>query len=137
MHRTLKEEALNPVAQTLSAQQLEFKRFRAEYNDERPHEALNQECPCDYYKPSERVYTKRLKKPEYDSNVEIRQVRRNGHIMFGNQDFFLSKLLGNYAIGLKEVDDGYWQIYFSFQPIGTIDIRKKRIINKIYETEKV
>jgi len=137
MHRTLKEEALNPVAQTLREQQMEFKRFRVAYNDKRPHEALNQEYPCDYYKTSKRAYSHRLKKPEYDSSVEIRQVRRNGHIMFSNQDFFLSKLLGGYAIGLKEVDDGYWQIYFSFQPIGTIDIRKKRIINELYEAGKV
>jgi len=137
MHRTLKEEALNPVAQTLREQRMEFKRFRVAYNDKRPHEALNQECPCDYYKPSKRVYPKRLKKPEYKDNVEVRQIQRNGHFMFSNHDFFLSKLLAGYPVGLKEVDDGYWQIYFSFQPIGTIDIRKKRIINKIYEAGKV
>jgi len=131
MHRTLKEEALNPIAKTLKEQQLEFERFKIAYNSERPHEALNQKYPSEYYKISERSYPKRLKKPEYDTVTEVRRVTRNGHFMFKNHDFFISKLLGGYAIGLKEVADGYWQIYFSFQPIGLIDIRKERIINKI------
>jgi len=131
MHRTLKEEALDPVEQTLKKQQLVFERFRMEYNTERPHEALNQQCPGDYYQPSVQPYPKRLAKPEYDSTVTVRQICRNGHFMFKNRDYFLSKLLSRQAIGLKETADGCWTIYLSFQPIGTIDMRKNKIINKI------
>lgn len=137
MHRTLKEEAITQAAQTLKEQQLAFERFKVLYNTERPHEALDQRYPCEYYKQSVRPYPKRLKKPEYEDNIKVRQIQRNGHFMFNNDDFFLSKLLAGYPVGLKEVADGYWQIYFSFQPIGTIDIRKKRIINKIYTPEEV
>ncbi len=132
MHRTLKEEALNPVAETLEKQQLALERFRIAYNTDRPHEALKQQCPSEYYRPSVLPYPKKLAKPQYDSTTTVRQVMRNGHLMFKNQDFFLSKLLGNQPIGLKEAGDGYWAIYFSFQPIGTIDMRKKKILNKIY-----
>ena len=132
MHRTLKEETLNPIAQTLKKQQLIFEHFKVEYNTERPHEALNQQCPCEHYKPSARSYPKRLKKIEYDNSLEVRHICRNGHFMFKNHDFFLSKLLAEHAIGLKEVADGYWKIYFSFQTIGTIDMRKNKILNKIY-----
>lgn len=136
MHRTLKEEALNPVAQTLEKQQLAFESFRISYNTDRPHESLNQQCPSDYYQPSTLPYRKKLGKPRYDSIITVRQACRNGHFMFKNHDFFLSKLLADQPIGLKEVADGYWTIYFSFQPIGTIDMRKKRVLNKLYP-EKV
>ncbi len=132
MHRTLKEEAITQTAQTLKEQQLAFNRFRVTYNTQRPHEALDQGYPCEHYKQSVRSYPKRLRKPEYEEDIQVRQVQRNGHFIFKNHDFFLTKLLGKYPIGLKEVADGYWQIYFSFQPIGTIDIRKKMIINKLY-----
>ena len=137
MHRTLKEEALDPVEQTLKKQQLVFERFRIEYNTERPHEALNQGYPCECYKQSTRPYPKRLKKLEYEGNITVRQVYSNGHIKHKNQDFFLSKLLARYPVGLKEVADGYWRIYLSFQAIATIDLRKKKIINKINIPEKV
>src|SRR6185369_10852744 len=38
MHRTLKAETTRPPARTLAAQQRKFNAFRAEFNDERPHE---------------------------------------------------------------------------------------------------
>jgi Integrase core domain len=37
MHRTLKENVLNPPAATLRAQQSRFDRFRYVFNNERPH----------------------------------------------------------------------------------------------------
>ena len=46
MHRTLKAEATRPPSANLRAQQARFNRFRHEYNDDRPHEALDQETPA-------------------------------------------------------------------------------------------
>jgi putative transposase len=40
MHRTLKAETARPPASSMRAQQARFERFRDEYNDVRPHEAL-------------------------------------------------------------------------------------------------
>jgi transposase InsO family protein len=42
MHKPLKAETARPPAGSLSAQQARFNRFRREYNEERPHEALGQ-----------------------------------------------------------------------------------------------
>jgi transposase InsO family protein len=41
MHRTLKAEATKPARASLAAQQRRLYAFRAEYNVERPHEALS------------------------------------------------------------------------------------------------
>jgi putative transposase len=46
MHRTLKEETLHPPGSTARVQQKKFDAFRAEYNHERPHEALDDETPA-------------------------------------------------------------------------------------------
>ena len=54
MLRTRKAEATRPPSGNLQAQQIRFNRFRGEYNDERPHEALDQETPGSVYQPSPR-----------------------------------------------------------------------------------
>jgi putative transposase len=46
MHRTLKRETIRPPKRTLAAQQVCFNRFRREYNEERPHEALGLTTPA-------------------------------------------------------------------------------------------
>jgi transposase InsO family protein len=52
MHRTLKEDTINPAALTLRLQQRKFDRFRQMFNHERPHEALNNLRPGSLYQPS-------------------------------------------------------------------------------------
>src|SRR6185369_5247893 len=49
MHRTLKAEAIEPVAYDQRAQQKQFDRGRREFNYVRPHEALGQETPATLY----------------------------------------------------------------------------------------
>ena len=54
MHRTLKEDAMNPPTGSLRAQQSRFDRFRYVFNNERPHEALEMKCPAELYTASNR-----------------------------------------------------------------------------------
>lgn len=133
MHRTLKEEALDRIAPNLRKQQLELERFRIDYNTQRPHEALKQCYPSEFYQPSKRKYPKRLSGPQYDIDCTIRTVCSNGRIYFKNQEFFLTKLFAKDPIGLKEIADGYWSVYFSFYPVGILDMRKSKIIYKLPE----
>ena len=54
MHRTLKAEATRPARSSCLAQQRRFNTFLAEFNDERPHEALDMETPDSLYERSAR-----------------------------------------------------------------------------------
>lgn len=45
MHRTLKQEATIPPASSLRAQQQKFDHFRREFNELRPHQALDMKRP--------------------------------------------------------------------------------------------
>lgn len=65
MHRTLKAETTRPPAANARAQQRAFDRFRREYNEERPHEALADDTPAIRWAPSLRPYPERLEQPEY------------------------------------------------------------------------
>ena len=52
--RTLKAETTRPPAANRQAQQRKFNRFREEFNNERPHEALDMATPASVYVPSRR-----------------------------------------------------------------------------------
>ena len=70
MHRTLKRHTARPPAASGRAQQRRFNAFRTEYNEERPHEALDQETLASRYQRAAREYTDRLPEIEYPSHCE-------------------------------------------------------------------
>jgi putative transposase len=70
MHRTLKQEATRPPAPAMSSQQQRFDRFRRDFNDERPHEALDQQTPASVYQPSPRPMPSKLPPLEYPDRFE-------------------------------------------------------------------
>jgi transposase InsO family protein len=128
MHRTLKEEVLSNIARGMKEQQERFDVFRIDYNGYRPHESLGQEVPDEHYKKSTRPYVERPKVPAYDLCYKVRNVRYNGEIKFGGHLYYLSQLLAGEPVGLKEIGDGFWRIYYSFYGLGTIDLRLGKVI---------
>ena len=79
MHRTLKQETASPPAANRRAQQRAFDRFRREYNEERPHEALDMQTPSAVYTRSSREYPARVPEPEYGSALLVRRVVKRGN----------------------------------------------------------
>ena len=128
MHRTLKEETLHPASRTMKEQQKRFDWFRFDYNNYRPHEALGQQPPASRYQKSTRLYVEKPVLPDYDFSYIVRHVCSGGDIKFRGQRYFLTELLFGQPVGLKEIADGEFTIYYSFQPIGTLDLRKNKII---------
>jgi transposase InsO family protein len=127
MHRTLKAEATKPARASLSAQQRRFDAFRAEYNAERPHEALGNDTPADHYVPSTCPYPARLADPAYPGHFEVRYVSGNGGVRWHNQWVNVSHVLAEEYVGLEEVDDGVWSVYFGPVLLGRFDERDLRI----------
>jgi transposase InsO family protein len=121
MHRTLKEETATPPTANRRAQQRAFDRFRQEYNEERPHEALHQRTPGAVYVASPRAYPERLAEPEYDSGLEVRRVYPHGQFFWQGHDVFLTKALAGERIGLEPVEEDYWCVYFAGFPLALFD----------------
>lgn len=128
MHRTLKEDVLDCNAGNLQEQQRVFDLYRYEYNHDRPHESLHDQTPSDYYVKSNRPYVEDPHPPDYGMGFIVRQIRHNGEIKFMGRKFYVTELLSGLPIGLKELSDGLWQLQFSFYVLGTLDLRKNRII---------
>lgn len=124
MHRTLKEETATPAAANRRAQQRAFDRFRREYNQQRPHEALGQRTPSSVYAPSARRYPDRVPEPEYDEGVEVRRVQKHGEFNWKHQHVFLSETLAGERVGLAPLDERYWCVHFVGFPIAWFDSRQ-------------
>lgn len=123
MHRTLKAETTRPPASTSRGQQRVFDRFRHEYNDERPHEALGDETPASRWRPSRRPYPERIAKPDYPGHFLVRLVSNAGNFRWHARQIFVSQALAQQWIGLEETDDGVWSMYFYDVLLARLDER--------------
>lgn len=124
MHRTLKAATARPPRATPGAQQRAFDHFRQEYNTERPHEHLRDRPPARLYRASPRRYPERLPAIEYPGHYLVKRVTSAGTIRFKHKLLFLAKPLMQLPVGLEEVDDGIWSIYFNRVLIARFDERE-------------
>ena len=127
MHRTLKAETTRPPAANLPAQQRCFNWFIEEFNYERPHEALDQNEPASCYTPSPRPMPDKILPLEYPDRFEIRYVSANGGIRWNNQWINVSICCAGENVGLEEIDDGVWNVFFGPLKLGRLHERHMRI----------
>ena len=121
MHRTLKDAVASPPKESFRAQQKAFDWFIDDYNEVRPHEALGQETPASVYFTSERIYPNRIDQPEYQAGVTVRRVRTNGEIRWKGDMVFISEALVGEPVGLKQISERTWAIYYGPLEIGILD----------------
>jgi putative transposase len=105
MHRTLKQEVTQPAAANRREQQRMMDRFREEYNQVRPHEALQMQTLAEVYARSPRRFPRRLPEVEYPATMLVRSVRHKGEFSWKNHDVFVSEVLSGERIGLLPVDE--------------------------------
>jgi len=127
MHRTLKQEATIPPAASLQGQQRKFDRFLEEFNQERPHEALGMKRPGEVYQPSPRAMPKRVEPYDYPAHYLVRRVSRAGTIRVLRRQIFVSNTLHEDYVGLEEVDDGVYDLFYCFYHIGRYELKTNKI----------
>ena len=127
MHKTLKAEATRPARASSPAQQRRFNTFRTEFNDERPHEALDMETPDSLYQRSVREMPARLPLLEYPDRFETRYVSANGGIRWNSEWVCVSTVCAGEYVGLEEIDNGVWNVYFGVLKLGRFLERHMRI----------
>ena len=118
MHKTLATETTRPPAASMERQQDRFDRFRQDFNANRPHEALGQQPPASFYRPSPRAYPERLQEPWYDAWHAMRRVRTDGSIKWGGDLVFISSPLAGEPVGIAETDSGDWIVRFADIDLG-------------------
>jgi hypothetical protein len=83
-----------------------------------PHEALGDATPSSRYTPSPRVMPSRLAPIEYPGHDAVRRVSTHGGIRWDARWVNVSQTLGREPIGLVEIDDGEWDVYFGRLRLG-------------------
>jgi transposase InsO family protein len=127
MHLTLKNETTHPPAGSLAAQQRKFNVFVEEFNNDRPHEALDQQTPASCYQPSRREMPNKLPPLVYPDRFEVRYVSANGGIRWNRDWVNVSTVCIGEYVGLEEIDNGIWNVYFGPLKLGRLNERLMRI----------
>src|SRR5207253_2199847 len=126
MHRTLGEETARPPRKDAVEQQLAFDRFRGDYNDVRPHEALGQTPPSTHYSASTRTMPEVLKSPEYPEGTKVRKLDDQGRLGFtSDKKTTISRLLKNEPVGLVQQADDRFELFYSSVLLGHLSLRNK------------
>ena len=124
MHRTLKLEASQPRNNLLQQQEL-FDGFRKRFNDERPHQALNMKYPGEVHRRSLNAYhgLPDLTYPGFDKTLLISNC---GRVLLRKLKIHVSKAFANQPVGLKQIDQGIWQVDFMSYTIGYFDEESRK-----------
>jgi len=127
MHKTLKAETASPPSPNMTEQQRAFDRFRFIYNDQRPHEALQQKPPATRYDRSRRPMPAAPRSPEYPDTMQTRRLDTSGRLQFRAHTTMLTRLLANEPVGLEPVDEETWEIFYGPLAIAELRIRSKDV----------
>jgi transposase InsO family protein len=124
MHRTLKQATARPARANLLQQQEQFDAFVAEFNGQRPHEALGMRPPAAVYTPSVTPCPATLPVLEYPSCDDVRRVGRNGMLsLAGRRQVYLSIALACQDVGLREDNeiDDRWHVCCAHLALGYVE----------------
>ena len=90
-HETLKAETACPPRASIRAQQATFDRFQCEYDEERPHEALDMKTPAEVHELSPRELPSDPPHHAYVDGIEARSVRSDGGIKWAGAQVFVGE----------------------------------------------
>jgi len=126
MHLTLKKEATKPAAKNFLQQQGKFDDFIEEYNNDRPHQALNMKYPGELYTPSPRPY-QGLGDVQYPFHDRTIIVTNCGRICIGKRKINLSQAFAGQTVGVTEVSEKIWLVSFMDYDLGFFDHESGRV----------
>lgn len=100
--------------------QATFDLWRAEYNQERPHEALGMRPPAELYRNSERRWEGTPEQIAYQG-MERRRVLGTGAIAYGGVRYQISTALRGWDLGLAKRADGRINLHFARLLLGVLE----------------
>jgi hypothetical protein len=100
--------------------------FRQVFNYERPHEALNNATPGSIYQPSSMTLPRNLIEYVYPMGFELRRVNNSGEISWHKGRVFISEVFRFEILGLEQVEEHSYKVYFRDVEIGEFDAEELR-----------
>jgi len=87
------------------------------------------------YQAYSRAMPKRIETYDYPAYFLVRRVSRAGTIRVFHKQIFVSNTLHDDYVGLEEVGDGVYDLYFCFYQIGRYELRTNKIYNIVSRVE--
>lgn len=126
-HQTLKRELLHRTFRDLGHCQQAMDDWRAQYNQQRPHEALGQQPPLSRYRPSLRSYPEHLPEIDYDPGDRVLKVGRIGQVRFNGRSLFVGGGLAGERVAIRPTaTDGVFDVVFIRKTVRQIDLRQPK-----------
>jgi transposase InsO family protein len=120
MHRDLSELQQKP-ARSRRAQQSACDRWMVDFNEVRPHDALNGKTPAEVYRDSPRRFVAPMV-PSYPPEWKTRRVSIHGNISVNDDVLFVSAAVGGQIIGLQHENGVRWRAHYFDVDLGTLEI---------------
>jgi putative transposase len=121
MHRDVAQELQHSPSSDSATQQRELDRWRQEFNQIRPHEALDNKTPAEVYRPSER----KLQAPRpfpYPAAFTVRRVDVSGHVYWQGEHCYVGTAFGGHRMGFEPRDGLRWRLWFRDIDLGTLEL---------------
>ena len=134
MHLTLKQSTLRPPQADVRRQQEAFNAFQLEYNQERPHNALDDATPASQYILSPRAMPRRLPELVYDDATHVRRISQQGSLKWKSERTFLSEIFAYEWIGLRALDERYFEVLYGPVHLGFLDTFRHTFHRKLRRT---
>jgi transposase InsO family protein len=122
MHRDIRFEVQAVTKGDLKHNAASLEVWRRNFNEKRPHEALNMKTPSEIYKKSTRKYKGTPDKIEYPNNFIERRVNNVGQINVNDQRIYLTAALRGWTIGLDPKNANELDVHFANLNLGSINL---------------
>jgi putative transposase len=120
MHADVRADVQARPAATREQQQRALDRWRAEFNQVRPHQALGGKTPAEVYKPTER--RRPPAKPfAYPPHLHVRRASVTGNVRFRNDDCYIGAPFGGLRVGIEVIDAMRVRAWLHELDLGLVD----------------
>lgn len=129
MHRTLKKETCERPARTFWGQNVKFRTFVKEFNEQRPHQALGNKTPSEVYAPSMKEYRGHNVEHGFPKfGIDFVFINRYGKGEFNGKKLAFSRALADEFIDVHPNGKGKWAFAFGPVLLGTLDEKTNKFI---------
>jgi hypothetical protein len=78
--------------------------------------------------PSTKPFPSKLPELEYPAHFRVQQAMNNGVISIDGVQFYISNCVDEEYLGLEQVDEACWKVYFGPVALGLVDVRRAKPI---------
>lgn len=121
MHKDMKAELQSKPLKNIRDEQKRFNDWREEFNNLRPHKALNNKRPKQVYHRSDRSYKDKLPEFQYSNDMDTRRIGLRGTLFWHSKERFISNALRSQTVGIRYEDDDSLSLWYCELKLGITD----------------